>query len=135
MNKDMELLDYFAGRALPVIMASQINNYNRNKVTESTDKDFERVAFNAYNMAAVMLRTKEIFEKSIDNDPIIIKKIAHLALPNRVKNCLRCEGIYTLNDLLEYSRSKVAKIPNMGKQSMQELEEYLAMHKLELKND
>ena len=132
---NITLLDYFAGRALPVIMASQVNNYNRNKVTESTEKDFERVAFNAYNMASVMLRTKAIFEKSIDNDPIVIKKIDHLPLPNRVKNCLRCEGIYTLNDLLEYSKTKIAKIPNMGRQSMQELEEYLAMHKLELKND
>ena len=132
---NITLLDYFAGRALPVIMASQVNNYNRNKVTESTEKDFERVSFNAYNIASVMLRTKAIFEKSIDNDPIVIKKIDHLPLPNRVKNCLRCEGIYTLNDLLEYSKTKVAKIPNMGKQSMQELEEYLAKHKLELKND
>jgi DNA-directed RNA polymerase alpha subunit len=132
---NITLLDYFAGRALPVIMANQVNNYNRNKVTESTEKDFERVAFNAYNMASVMLRTKTIFEKSIDNDPIVIKKIDHLALPNRIKNCLRCEGIYTLNDLLEYSKTKIAKIPNMGRQSMQELEEYLAMHKLELKND
>jgi len=128
---NITLLDYFAGRALPVIMANQVNNYNRNKVTESTEKDFERVAFNAYNMASVMLRTKTIFEKSIDNDPIVIKKIDHLALPNRIKNCLRCEGIYTLNDLLEYSKTKIAKIPNMGRQSMQELEEYKAMHKLE----
>jgi DNA-directed RNA polymerase alpha subunit len=133
--ENITLLDYFAGRALPVIMADQINNYNRNKVTESSEKDFERVAFNAYNMAAVMLKTKTIFEKSIDNDPIIIKKIEHLALPNRVKNCLRFEGIYTLKDLLEYSKTKIAKIPNMGRQSVQELEEYLAMHKLELKND
>jgi DNA-directed RNA polymerase alpha subunit len=132
---NITLLDYFASRALPVIMADQINNYNRNKVTESSEKDFERVAFNAYNMAAVMLRTKTIFEKSIDNDPIIIKKIEHLGLPNRVKNCLRCEGIYTLKDLLEYSKKQITQIPNMGRQSVQELEEYLAMHKLELKND
>ena len=135
MNKDSTLLDYFAGRALPVIMADQINNYNRNKVTESTEKDFERVAFNAYNMASVMLKTKKIFEKSMGDDSIIIKRIDHLSLPNRVKNCLRAEGIYTLDDLLKYPRIKIAKIPNMGRQSMQELEFYLEAHNLELKND
>ena len=135
MNSNITLLDYFAGRALPVIMADQINNFNRNKSTESTEKDYERVAFHAYNMAAVMLRTKTIFEKSIDNDPIVIKKIDHLSLSNRVKNCLRAESIYTLKDLLECSRKKITKIPNMGNQTMKELEEYLAMHKLELKDD
>jgi DNA-directed RNA polymerase alpha subunit len=135
MNKEITLLDYFAGRALPIIMADQVNNYNRNIATDSTEKDFERVAFNAYNMASVMLKTKKIFEKSIGNDSIIIKKIDHLSLSTRVKNCLRAEGIYTLHDLLQYPRIKVAKIPNMGRQSMMELEFYLETHNLELKND
>jgi DNA-directed RNA polymerase alpha subunit len=49
-----------------------------------------------------------------------------LDLSVRPGNCLRAEGIYTLDDLCRMSERQVWSIPNMGRQSLNEIKEALA---------
>ena len=43
-------------------------------------------------------------------------------LPSRAVNCLKNEGIKSINDLRKINKKDLLKIPNFGKKSMRELE-------------
>lgn len=52
-------------------------------------------------------------------------EIADTPLPNRAKNCLRCAGIRNVYDLLQYNKSDIYKIRNMGRRTFSLIEEFV----------
>lgn len=60
--------------------------------------------------------------------------IETLDLPVRVSNCLKCEDIFTIEQLQCWSIRKLAGIPNLGKKSLQDLEEQLGKINITLKD-
>lgn len=65
-------------------------------------------------------------------DPILLKPIDDLELTVRSSNCLRAENIKYLGDLVQYSESKLMKIPNLGKKSLNEIKQILIDNNLSL---
>ena len=56
--------------------------------------------------------------------------IDDLELTARPDNCLREEGITTIEQLLDTPEIDLLKLPNMGKKSIREIKEQLAQHGL-----
>lgn len=54
-------------------------------------------------------------------------------IPRRIINGLKCEGIVTLNKLLECSELEIIKIPSIGLRSVKKIKECLDRHQLKLK--
>jgi DNA-directed RNA polymerase subunit alpha len=51
----------------------------------------------------------------------------------RLKNILLAEGAYTLGDVLKMREIEWLKVPNMGRRSLNDLKECLAIHGLTLR--
>ena len=51
----------------------------------------------------------------------------------RLKNILLAEGAYTLGDILKMREIEWLKVPNMGRRSLNDLKECLALHGLTLR--
>lgn len=56
-----------------------------------------------------------------------------LNLTMRTKHCLEAENILTLKDLLEWNEIALLKTPHMGKKSLLEIKDELAIKGLKLK--
>jgi hypothetical protein len=68
-------------------------------------------------------------------NPILLELIdSHKSLffTVRTMNCLMCEEILTIGDLVKCSENDLLKIPNLGKKSLTEIKEELAKHSLSL---
>ncbi|MDE1971343.1 MAG: hypothetical protein KGI50_07255 [Patescibacteria group bacterium] len=61
--------------------------------------------------------------------------IQELNLSLRLTNCLRYEGIKTLEQITERRERDLWKIPNFGEKSMAEIKEVLSKHGLSLKKE
>lgn len=75
---------------------------------------------------AVMLEPKPDETAKLYSTPV-----SDLGLTKRPLNCLKIQSIETLGQLLSYTKSEVTKFKNLGKKSLQEIEEMV--EKLELK--
>lgn len=58
--------------------------------------------------------------------------IADMEFTNRTFNCLNMAGIYRLEELLAYKEKELMKLPNLGRKSMKDIHETLALHNLKL---
>lgn len=70
-----------------------------------------------------------------DVSPILLKPIDELDLTVRSTNCLKAENIHFVGDLVQRSETELMKTPNLGKKSLTEIAEVLAVHGLELGMD
>lgn len=65
-------------------------------------------------------------EKITKNEtPIMLKKIIDCGFTVRLTNCLCAAGVEYVGELLNYTRNDILKFRNLGKNSLQELEEFL----------
>ena len=62
---------------------------------------------------------------------IFLAPIDELELTVRTTNCLRTESLFTIGDVVQKHKHEIFCIPNLGRKSMEELEETLT--KLDLK--
>jgi predicted DNA-binding protein (UPF0251 family) len=101
----------------PTIYESKINNLE-NKI-----KLLEKII------------SENIREQTIDiHDNRINVRICDLDLSIRAKNCLRCENIETIGELILHSKYELLKIRNMGGHTATEIEDFLIKkYKLNLK--
>jgi len=53
----------------------------------------------------------------------------------RIINCLRQEGVETVEQLIQLTGKDISRIPNLGTRSLREIREKLAEHGLALKSD
>ena len=68
-------------------------------------------------------------DRAVELDKMIEEKKAVwdiLNLTVRVGNCLKAEGIYTLDELCQSSERRILSIPNLGRRSFNEIKEALA---------
>lgn len=65
-------------------------------------------------------------------DPILLRPVDDLELTVRSANCLKAENIYYIGDLIQRSEVELLKTPNLGKKSLTEIKDVLALHGLSL---
>ncbi len=77
-------------------------------------------------------------ESSADNkvrndfDPLLLRPVDDLELTVRSANCLKAENIYYIGDLVQKTENELLKTPNLGKKSLTEIKDVLAMRSLSL---
>lgn len=67
-----------------------------------------------------------------DFDPILLRPVDDLELTVRSANCLKAENIYFIGDLVQKTENELLKTPNLGKKSLTEIKDVLAMRSLSL---
>ena len=65
-------------------------------------------------------------------DPVLLRPVDDLELTVRSANCLKAENIYYIGDLVQKSENELLKTPNLGKKSLTEIKDVLAMRSLSL---
>jgi DNA-directed RNA polymerase subunit alpha len=70
--------------------------------------------------------------KQIEIDPILLRPVDDLELTVRSANCLKAESIYFIGDLIQRTEVELLKTPNLGKKSLTEIKDVLAMHGLSM---
>ena len=63
----------------------------------------------------------------------LIRPIEDLEFTVRTNNCLRADGIITIEDLLKWSDIELLKTPHIGRKSLAEIKDKLALKGLSLK--
>jgi len=67
-----------------------------------------------------------------DIDPILLRPVDDLELTVRSANCLKAESIYYIGDLIQRTEVELLKTPNLGKKSLTEIKDVLALRGLSL---
>jgi DNA-directed RNA polymerase alpha subunit len=67
--------------------------------------------------------------------PLKGTRVEELELSVRAENCLKAEGIYTIEELCTKPRNYLRKLPNLGKITLNEIIDALAERKLKLKGE
>jgi DNA-directed RNA polymerase subunit alpha len=65
-------------------------------------------------------------------DPILLRPVDDLELTVRSANCLKAENIYLIGDLIQRTEVELLKTPNLGKKSLTEIKDVLALRGLSL---
>jgi len=69
---------------------------------------------------------EEIFE------PVLLRPVDDLELTVRSANCLKAENIFYIGDLIQRTEVELLKTPNLGKKSLTEIKDILALKGLSL---
>ena len=85
--------------------------------------DFERV----YEQAE-----EEPVEIEETFDPVLMRSVDDLELTVRSANCLKAENIFYIGDLIQRTEVELLKTPNLGKKSLTEIKDILALKGLSL---
>lgn len=65
-------------------------------------------------------------------DPVLLRPVDDLELTVRSANCLKAENIYYIGDLIQRTEVELLKTPNLGKKSLTEIKDILAIKGLSL---
>ncbi len=60
-------------------------------------------------------------------DPVLLRPVDDLELTVRSANCLKAESIYYIGDLVQRTEVELLKTPNLGKKSLTEIKDILAL--------
>lgn len=85
--------------------------------------DFEKVNEQVTEEAVVV---EDIF------DPVLLRPVDDLELTVRSANCLKAENIFYIGDLIQRTEVELLKTPNLGKKSLTEIKDILAIKGLSL---
>ncbi|WWO97043.1 MAG: DNA-directed RNA polymerase subunit alpha [Candidatus Dasytiphilus stammeri] len=78
------------------------------------------------------IRPPEIKIKKPEFEPILLRPVDDLELTVRSANCLKAETIHYIGDLVQRSEVELLKTPNLGKKSLTEIKDILALRGLSL---
>ena len=78
-------------------------------------------------------KTKKSAEKPSEN-PLLQRPVYDLEMTARSQNSLRADDIETIGDLIKFKGYELLKIPNLGKKSLTQIKDALALHNLKLKD-
>ncbi len=70
--------------------------------------------------------------KEPEFDPILLRPVDDLELTVRSANCLKAENIFYIGDLIQRTEVELLKTPNLGKKSLTEIKDILAIKGLSL---
>ena len=79
------------------------------------------------------ISVKGLWVKTTPNDNLQWKTLKELGFSTRVVNALAAKKTNTLQELLQWNRSRLLHIRNFGTISMNEVDRFLVQHGLELK--
>jgi DNA-directed RNA polymerase subunit alpha len=85
--------------------------------------DFEKVND---ELAEEEIEVEEVFE------PVLLRPVDDLELTVRSANCLKAENIFYIGDLIQRTEVELLKTPNLGKKSLTEIKDILALKGLSL---
>ncbi len=85
--------------------------------------DFEKVND---QVAEDEIEIEEVF------DPVLLRPVDDLELTVRSANCLKAENIFYIGDLIQCTEVELLKTPNLGKKSLTEIKDILALKGLSL---
>jgi len=85
--------------------------------------DFEKVNEQPEDEKVVV---EDVFE------PILLRPVDDLELTVRSANCLKAENIFYIGDLIQRTEVELLKTPNLGKKSLTEIKDILALKGLSL---
>ncbi|MCX7097442.1 MAG: DNA-directed RNA polymerase subunit alpha [Methylococcales bacterium] len=85
--------------------------------------DFEKVD---NKVDDVVVEVVEVF------DPVLLRPVDDLELTVRSANCLKAENIFYIGDLIQRTEVELLKTPNLGKKSLTEIKDILALKGLSL---
>lgn len=75
---------------------------------------------------------EELVQPEDEIDPILLRPVDDLELTVRSANCLKGENIFFIGDLIQRTEVELLKTPNLGKKSLTEIKDILAIHGLSL---
>ncbi|MGR9053857.1 MAG: DNA-directed RNA polymerase subunit alpha [Gammaproteobacteria bacterium] len=75
---------------------------------------------------------EEVEEPIEEFDPILLRPVDDLELTVRSANCLKAENIFYIGDLIQRTEVELLKTPNLGKKSLTEIKDVLAVKGLSL---
>lgn len=73
-----------------------------------------------------------ILEQVEHIDPTLLRPVDDLELTVRSANCLKAENIYYIGDLIQRTEFELLKTPNLGRKSLTEIKDVLALKGLSL---
>jgi len=76
--------------------------------------------------------TEEVIEVEEVFDPVLLRPVDDLELTVRSANCLKAENIFYIGDLIQRTEVELLKTPNLGKKSLTEIKDILALKGLSL---
>ena len=76
--------------------------------------------------------TEEIVVVEDAFDPVLLRPVDDLELTVRSANCLKAENIFYIGDLIQRTEVELLKTPNLGKKSLTEIKDILAIKGLSL---
>jgi hypothetical protein len=77
---------------------------------------------------------RKVARRRLPDEPLTLESpVTIFDFSVRTGNCLKNEGIVTLNDLLMRSEAELLRMPNFGRRSMGEVNEALAQHGFKLR--
>ncbi|CAA9890024.1 RNA polymerase, alpha subunit [Candidatus Methylobacter favarea] len=85
--------------------------------------DFEKVND---ELTEEEIQVEEVFE------PVLLRPVDDLELTVRSANCLKAENIFYIGDLIQRTEVELLKTPNLGKKSLTEIKDILALKGLSL---
>jgi DNA-directed RNA polymerase subunit alpha len=85
--------------------------------------DFEKVN---EQVAEELVVEEQVF------DPVLLRPVDDLELTVRSANCLKAENIFYIGDLIQRTEVELLKTPNLGKKSLTEIKDILAIKGLSL---
>jgi len=85
--------------------------------------DFEKVAEQT---------PEEVETEEEKFDPVLLRPVDDLELTVRSANCLKAENIFYIGDLIQRTEVELLKAPNLGKKSLTEIKDVLALKGLSL---
>jgi DNA-directed RNA polymerase subunit alpha len=71
-------------------------------------------------------------EKEPEIDPVLLRPVDDLELTVRSANCLKAESIFYIGDLIQRTETELLRTPNLGKKSLSEIKDVLALRGLML---
>ena len=75
---------------------------------------------------------EEVVVEEQSFDPVLLRPVDDLELTVRSANCLKAENIFYIGDLIQRTEVELLRTPNLGKKSLTEIKDILAMKGLSL---
>ena len=79
---------------------------------------------------------EQVFEEEVVEeqafDPVLLRPVDDLELTVRSANCLKAENIFYIGDLIQRTEVELLRTPNLGKKSLTEIKDILALKGLSL---
>jgi DNA-directed RNA polymerase subunit alpha len=108
--------------------------------TVDPEETIKTAATILHDQLSVFVDFEKVNEQVIDEevveeeffDPVLLRPVDDLELTVRSANCLKAENIFYIGDLIQRTEVELLKTPNLGKKSLTEIKDVLAVKGLSL---